>query len=327
MTPETLRDRLRLAATLDGGPALHSVADAARSCVGAWRSPARARVTLYLHRQFLAAGFEEELVRARVGEVIDALIETGDLTPVRLDGKPSLVLSRPRWIAIAENDFVFLGQDDFETPATRSAGGYVRRGTAPPAHVAPIDFAAFMGRHGYRNHLARRTGGSGDGTLTEFWAMLSETLCHDGLPLDATQLRAVIDPPGTHKGRFGRHNHPTVEGRWRTAAPDGTWCAVRPGRSPNEWHPIVIRVAGDDVRSLDLFDWDEWTWALLARGLAIGAPERAIWRMGMLSFEHPVPAQFQRALKLLGAPGVARWSWTVTESANAAFSRWRAVAL
>ena len=44
-------------------------------------------------------------MRARVGDVVDALIDVGDVTPVRLSGKASLVLSRPRWIAIAPQDF------------------------------------------------------------------------------------------------------------------------------------------------------------------------------------------------------------------------------
>lgn len=327
LTPETLRSRLRLEAAPDGGPAVHSVANATRSCVRAWRSPARVRVTAYLHRQLLAAGFEEELVRTRVGEVVDTLIEVGDLTQVRLNGKASLVLSRPQWIAIAENDLAFLGQEDVESPATRSTDGYVRRCAAPPVDVLPTDFAAFMGQPGYWRHLARRTGGTGESTLSEFWATLSGSLRHDGQPLDATQLRALIDPPGTHQGRFGRYNQPAVSGRWKTVAPDGTWCAARPGRNPNEWHPIVIRVTGGEVLSLDLFDWDEWNWALLARGVAVGAPERAIWAAGTLSFEHPVPVQFRRALRLVGTPGVWRWTWTMTEGAIAAFARWRGSAL
>lgn len=327
LTPEALRSRLSLETAADGGPAIGSVADAARACVRAWRSPARARVTAYLHRQFIAAGFEEELVRARVGEVIDALIEVGDVTPVRLSGKASLVLSRPQWIRIAADDFAFLGQDDAEMPALRSTAGFVRRGIASAEHATPIELAEYMGPPGFRRHLARRTGGTGDGALTEFWSTLSATLRHDGQPLDATQLRAVVDPPGTHDGRFGRYNQPTVSGRWKTAAPDGTWCAVRPGRNPNEWHPILIRVTGNEVQSLDLFDWDEWDWALLARGDALRVPERATWAGGTLSFEHPVPAQFRRALRLLGAPGAWAWTWEMTEGASAALSKWREASL
>jgi hypothetical protein len=327
LTPEGLRSRLGFAVHADGGPAICTVADAVRGCVRAWRSPARARVTAYLHRQFLAAGFAEDLARARVGEVVDALIEVGDLAPVRLSGKASLVLSRPQWVRIATDDYAFLGQDDADTPALRSTDGYVRRGVAIAEHATPIDLAAYIGPAGYRRHLARRTGGTGDGALAEFWATLSASLRHDGQPLDAGQLRAVVDPPGTHDGRFGRYNQSAVSGRWKTTAPDGTWCAVRPGRSPNEWHPVLIRVTGTEVQSLDLFDWDEWNWALLARGIAIGAPERASWAAGILSFEHPVPAQFQRALRILGAPGAWAWTWNMAESASAALSQWRESAL
>lgn len=128
-------------------------------------------------------------------------------------------------------------------------------------------------------------------------------------------------------GRFGRYNQLNVSGRWKTVAPDGIWCAVRPGRNPNEWHPILIRVTGAEVQSLDLFDWDEWNWALLARGSALGAPERATWAAGTLSFEHPVPAQFQRALRLLGTPGGWAWTWDMSDGASAALSRWREDAL
>lgn len=327
LTPDTLRSKLRFLSDPDGSPAVGSVAEAARACVRAWRSPARARVTAYLHRQFIAAGFAEDLVRARVGNVVDALIDVGDVTPVRLSGKASLVLSRPRWIAIEPQDFAFLGRDDAETPVAGAMNGYVRRATALADYATAEEFVSFMGAPAYRRHLARRTGGSGDGALGEFWATLTSALRHDGQPLDASQMRAVVDPPGAHDGYFGQHNQQTVSGRWKVGAPDGTWCGVRPGRNPSEWHPILIGVSGSDVQSLDLFDWDEWAWALLARGSALGAPERSEWKADILSFQHPIPAQYVRALRLLARPGDRRWTWTISEGAHAAFSRWRATAL
>ncbi len=323
LTPETLRERLRFAADPEGAPAIGSVADAARACVRSWRSPARARVTAYLHRQFMAAGFAEDAVRARVGDVVDALIDIGDVTPVRLSGKASLVQSRPQWVRIGDAEHAFLGQEDVETALVGAAQRYARSAALPPTSSAPTDFDMWVGPAGFHGHLARRTGGTGDSALSELWAVLSAAVRHDGQPLDASQLRAVVDPPGAHHGRFGRHNLPTVSGRWKTEVPDGTWCAVRPGRNANEWHPILVRMIGTEVRSLDLYDWDEWNWALLARGVAIGAPERMTWADGRLSFEHPVPAQFKRALRLLGGPGTWAWTWSVSEGAHAAFLRWR----
>lgn len=327
LTPATLRVRLGYEASIDDGPAIGATADAVRSCIRAWQSPARARVTAYLHRQLLAAGFAEEAVRARVGEVIDALIDVGDLTPVRLSGKASLVLSRPKWVSIAKDDYAFLGQEGPRMPPLHSAGNYVRRAATPAENTVPVSLREFMGAPGYRRHLARRTGGTGDGTIGEFWATLSAAIRHEGQPLDAAQLRAVVDPPGTHEGRFGRHNQPTVTGRWKTIAPDGTWCAVRPGRHANEWHPILIQVATSEILALDLYDWDEWNWALLARGEAVGAQERSVWSENRLSFEHPVPSQYLLALRLLGAPGPWAWTWTMTKAANAAFDAWREATL
>lgn len=323
LTPESLRDRLGFAADATGAPAIGSVAQAARACVYAWRSPARARVTAYLHRQLIAAGFEEDLARPRVAEVIDTLIEVGDFTPARLSGKASLVLSRPQWIRIAEDDFAFLGHQDLGSQPTAVTPGFVRRVAVADETADPIDFAGFIGVPGYRRHLARRTSGTGDGVLTELWSILSSAVRHDGQPLDAALVRAVVDPPGSNHGHFGRHNQPQLSGRWKAAAPDGTWCAVRPGRHPNEWHPILVRVAGAEITSLDLFDWDEWNWALLARGVANGAPERSTWVSGTLSFEHPVPAQFLRALRLLGIPGKSAWTWQLTDNAHTAFVHWR----
>lgn len=322
LTTESLRDRLGFTPDAAGAPAIGSVAQAVRACIHSWRSPARARVTAYLHRQLIAAGFEEELVRARVAEVIDALIEVGDVTPVRLSGKASLVMSRPQWIRIADSDLAFLGQQDVGSQLTAVTQGFVRRVAAVDETANPIDFAAFMGAPGYRRHLARRTGGTGDGTVTEFWSVLSHAVRHDGQPLDTSLIRAVVDPPGSNDGRFGRYNQPQLSGRWKATAPDGTWCAVRPGRNPNEWHPILVRVAGVEVTSLDLFDWDEWNWSLLARGIANGAQERSNWTSGTLSFEHPIPAQFLRGLRLLGVPGKWAWTWLLTDDAHTAFTNW-----
>ena len=103
LTPDSLRARLGFTADDANTPAIGPIAEAARVCVQNWRSPARARVTAYLHRQLIAAGFDEEQVRDRVGDVIDALIDTGDLTAIRLDGKASLILSRRSFVATGGN--------------------------------------------------------------------------------------------------------------------------------------------------------------------------------------------------------------------------------
>jgi hypothetical protein len=321
LTPDSLRARLGFSADDANTPAIGPIAEAARVCVQNWRSPARARVTAYLHRQLIAAGFDEEQVRDRVGDVINALIDTGDLTAIRLDGKASLILSRRSFVSTGGIEHAMLGAVGDAIVACEP-WRYTRTRTVVPEGLSAEAFSDWLGPAGYRRHLGRRLGGSAHGTITEYWAALTSSLQHEGNPLDATLLRAVVQPPGTQNGFFGRHNVPAVSGRWTAAAPDGTWCAVRPGRNPNEWHPIVVTVTGPEVRALDLYDWDEWNWALLARGAAIGTPERSTWQDDFLAFEFPIPKQFVRALRLLGGPAERRWTWRLSATAHQCFDAW-----
>ncbi len=323
LDPNTLRQRLGFEVDYAALPAVGSVAAAARTCIRSWRSPTRARVTAYLHRQLIAAGFDEDQVPDRVTDVVDALIDIGDVTAVRLDGKASLVPSRRTWVRFGKAAYAVLGEATDDSPIEHDHRRYARLASSVPDTAFPLSFSDWLGPAGFRSHLARRMNGHADGTISEFWATLSSVLHHEGAPLDSSRLRAVIRPPGAQNCFFGRHNLPAVSGRWALAVPDGIWCGVRPGRNPNEWHPVLARVEGTQVQALDLYNWDEWNWALLARGVALGATERSTWQNGVLAFEHPVPAQFIRALRLIGGPGKQAWTWQISEAASRCFDEWR----
>ncbi|MEO6216477.1 MAG: hypothetical protein ABIO86_10640 [Sphingomonas sp.] len=322
LTSDAFRAQLGLVTDGAGAPAIGPIAELVRACVQNWRSPARARVAAYLHRQLNAAAFDDEQARDRVSDVIDALIDIGDLTAIRLNGKASLVLSRRSLVDTGGLENAMLGALGNDRSLACDHWRYARARAVATDGPSPETFSDWLGPAGYRRHLARRLGGSADGTISEYWATLSSSLQHEGLPLDAKALRAVVERPGSRNGFFGRHNLPIVNGRWSTAVPDGTWCAVRPGRNPNEWHPIVATVTGTEVRALDLYDWDEWNWALLARATSIGAPERSTWQDDILAFEYPVPKQFVRALRLLGGPGERGWTWRLSEAAHQCFDAW-----
>ncbi|WP_227243247.1 hypothetical protein [Paraburkholderia caribensis] len=322
LDPNMLRQRLGFETDSAGAPAVGSVAAAARACIQSWRSPARARVTTYLHRQFLAAGFEEEQPRDYVKDVIDALIDIGDVTRVRLDAKDSLLLSSPSVVSISDEAFIVLGRVDDHLLAGSSSSLYARHTSSLPVAIKATSFSEWIGSADFHSHLARRVGSQTGGTIREFWHCLTDALTHDGNPLDSMKLRAVVGSP-TPTGLFGRHNAPGVTGRWASTVPDGTWCGVRPGRSPNEWHPVLAKVEGTATTTVDLYNWDEWAWALLARGIVTGMPEYSNWRNGILAFEHPVPTQFVRAMRLLGGPGERPWTWQVSEAAYLCFEKWR----
>ncbi|UWQ81461.1 hypothetical protein K3725_20330 (plasmid) [Leisingera sp. S132] len=323
LTPEVLRKKLGFELASDGGPSVRSIANAARECVQKWRSPTRARVTRFLNQQLLAASFDEDFVRDRVTNVLDTLIETGDLTKARFDGKHCLVLSRTQWIKITDEEFAFLGHGDTDAPLIGSLNSYVRRVSRVGKFATPTSLFDYMGLPGHLRHFARRTGTTIDAPLSEFWSVLCNLAKNEGQPIDADQIRAVVDPPGSTNGFFGRHDQLSVSGRWKQAAPEGVWCAVRPGRNQFEWHPIILSVGEREVLSLDLYDWDEWCWSLLARGRSIGIEERSYYSDGTLSFEHPIPTQFRRLLSLIGEPGEKSWTWRMSLGAENAFSKWR----
>lgn len=322
LTSTDLQARLGLSGE-GSRPHAAAIARSARACVAAWCAPPRQRVTTYLTRQLIAAGFDADATREEVRDALDGLLDIGDLASVRLDGKPSLVMALATIVRVDNGRYVLLGaqaQERDEARGTLLARHVRSAGTG--GHVQ--DFAEWLGPPGYRRHLDRRTRSQTQGALSELWPVLCAALEHEGLPIDPAKLRALVAPPGTANGYFGRYNQPAVSGRWSTQAPDGQWCAVRPGRNANEWHPILIDVAGSDIRALDLFDWDEWNWALLARGLVLGAPERQHWNETMLSFEHPVPDQVVRALRLLGGPSARAWTWDLDPESYACFAAWQA---
>jgi hypothetical protein len=318
----TLRQRLGFRADREDVPAVDSVAEAARTCIQSWRSPARARVTTYLHRQFIAAGFDEGLVRNRVTDVIDALIDIGEFTRIRLDGKDSLALSGPSIVSINDGSFIVLGKVAAPLPNDFHGPRYTRLTSSVPVALESVPFSDWIGPAGFHLHLARRVGGQADSTLREFWRCLADAVTHEGNPLDPVTMRAVVGSPDATVW-FGRCDTPEVSGRWASTVPNGTWCGVRPGRAPNEWHPILATVEGSAAQALDLYNWDEWAWALLARGVVTETPENSNWRNGVLTFQHPIPTQFVRAMRLLGGPGPRAWTWQVSEAANQCFDNWR----
>ena len=233
LTPSELQARLGFSGE-EGRPHVSAIARAARACVNAWRAPPRQRVTVYLTRQLIAAGFDEDASREEVRNTLDGLLDISDLASVRLDGKTSLVMAMATMVGIGANHYALLGaqaRDVDETASSGLARLIPSAGTDVGGQVQ--DFARWLGPLGYQFHLERRAKSRAQGTLREFWSMLCAALRHEGLPSILRRSARVVAPPGTANVFFGRHGEPTVSGRWaqRTRRP---MCAVRPGRNANE---------------------------------------------------------------------------------------------
>ena len=190
-------------------------------------------------------------------------------------------------------------QDDDDLAALHMAG------------VREISLDEWLQPLGYLRHAARREGRilRSDGVLlSQFWELLEATLVNEGLPLgDDAEVRVVTGEPGTFFGRlYAEH----CEGRWSDSTSDGVWCACRRGYGDSHWHPIIMSVNGGERRALDLFDMDEWRWALLGRARRIGPDERIERIDGEVRLSFPAPSQFAAAMDILG-PRRASWSWAV----------------
>jgi hypothetical protein len=178
-----------------------------------------------------------------------------------------------------------------------------------------VSLAEWLHPLGFLRHAARRAGNAVRGDevdLARFWERLVAALGAEGLPLGLdAELRAVVGEPG---GFFGRHTVAGVEGRWREAPPSGVWCAYRRGHGDGHWLPTLVSVDGDERRSLDLFDDDEWRWALLARSRVVGPAEVARRSEGEVVVTWPLPAQLRAAMDIIGIP-TGRWQWRVADDA------------
>lgn len=313
----------------DGKPHLAPIAHAVRQAVAVWGRPPRQRVSAYLHRQLEAAGYGEEEAQASVKRALDGLLDIGDIVSVRLDGRASVVLALPQMVVIGASEAVLLGDSGRMGQAPSLKAGADRMANCLARHVAPddrelegvrrVDFDEWIGPGAYLDQLRRRSGDSSPASLADFWAFLTGVIEREGAPVDLQHVRALVHPPGHRDGFFGHHNRPGSEGRWSAAVPPAIWCAVRAGRNANEWHPILLDARGDAPRAIDCYDWDEWSWALRARGIAMGAPERMRVNGCTIQFEQPIPRQFQRALMLLGSAGERPWAWDLSAEARIRF--------
>ena len=188
------------------------------------------------------------------------------------------------------------------------------------AGIARCEFQDWLRPLGYLRHARRRIGFPvrDDALPVEnFWELLVDTLTREGHPLGTdTEIRILSAQPGSY---FGRHDSPELEGRWIGTVEDGVWCAYRRGYSDAHWHPVIVAADGRELRALDLYDADEWRWAVIARGRAVGPHERVYQNGNVVQLSFQPPSQLSAAMDLLG-PRTRGWTWQVAEGAPSFWS-------
>jgi len=330
MTMETLtraelaRDRGFVDA--DGNPSARAIAQLLRDASGRWGLCPRRALFRHAREELRSGDIPTELVPA----VLERLLALGEMAEVTIGHEIFIAPTEPRWIAIGGGRAALIG------PLTLPAGsGLVEVSGLSPDDVvvrfvieteecaACLDAAGarqvtledWLHPVGYLGHILRREGNAVRGdqcSLARYWERLVAAVAEEGLLLGPdAELRVVVGLPGSF---FGRHTASSVEGRWAERAPDGVWCAYRRGHGDNRWLPTLVSVDGDELRALDLFDDDEWRWALFARSKVLGVEEVVQRIAGEEGVTWPLPAQLRAAMDLIGVP-VGPWRWKVAEGA------------
>lgn len=299
-----------------------AIASLLRAPLSRWGLSPKRAILQHVRAELRAGGVEDV---SDISRVLQRLVDLGECDELYVGHEAYLTPTTPRWISVGDGVSAYLGAS--EPPdelllADTGHGDIVRRlrvetdddaAILDLAGVQEVSLEEWLVPPGYLRHASRRTrqtARSDAVSLGGFWDLLDEALTEEGLTLGAdAEVRILGGRPGEF---FGRHDTSQPEGRWMTDPGEGLWCAYRRGYGETHWHPCIITVAGEGRRALDLYDEDEWRWAVLARGRRFGAEEfaRADGRRVQLTF--PAPGQLRAAMDILGRPSGA-WAWDVSQ--------------
>lgn len=305
----------------EGRPSERGIASILRAPLNRWGLSSKRSVLKHARAELRACGVDEV---GDVPHVLRRLVDIGECEEVYVGHEVYLAPTTPRWLSVGDGVSAFLGVSgppDGLSLVDSNHHDIVRRVRVDSdeeaallelAGVQEISLSEWLMPLGYLRHASRRMrqpARSDAITLESFWDLLEEALTEEGLTVSAdAEVRFLGGRPGDF---FGRHDSSNVEGRWTINPGEGLWCAYRRGYGDTHWHPCIIAVTGDGQRVLDLYDDDEWRWAVLARGRRVGAEEivRADGLRVHLTF--PAPVQLRAAMDILGSRTSA-WSWEVS---------------
>ena len=304
----------------EGNPSERAIADLLRTPLNRWGLSPKRAVLEYARAELRACGIEDV---SGVPHILQRLVDLGECDELYVGHEPYLAPAGPRWIPVGSGVAVYLGAaeppddlaltDEDHRDIVRRMRVETEEGvtTLELAGAQEMSLAEWLVPPHYLHHASRRKrqpARSDKVSLIRFWDLLEDAFTEEGMPIASdAEVRVLGGRPGEY---FGRHFSVEPEGRWTTEPEDGLWCAYRHGYREAHWHPCIISVAGDDRRILDLYDEDEWRWAVLARGRRIGAEEIVRWVGATIQLTFPAPTQLRTAMDILGRPSGA-WAWEV----------------
>jgi hypothetical protein len=336
--PEELGARFGFSRDAEGGVAWSALGDLVREAAARWSIARRVTLRRFVEGALRASGIDDQNTLDRIDQAIDALVHLGDLEPVFVDEPDTnqdtdntldvsitstrgarLAATRPRHLLIGGRRLVvglstmspsvsierFGGAERSSSLARWAASDEGSKAQLDAAGFAECDFEDWMGVPGWLGHLERRRA-TETAELRDLWSCLLSNLEQFGMGVgDPTAYAIVVGSSGRY---FGRPD--ALDGRWAPgdATPDGTWCGFVRGHGSQHLRPVIASSSGGRiVRALDLYDLEEFRWALLARGCH---GQREVVRVmdRRLAFTFPCPAQWRRVAALCRVDG---WNWSL----------------
>ena len=314
---------------VEGDVHRRGVAGLLRMALARWGLSPRRALTRYARQQLEAVQVASPSTTTLVGNVLDYLQTLRECDDVLIGSERYVAPAYSRWIRTGPHAATLLGVDPVPSglkllePLTQ--GDMVRRVRIGSDEDVENLYASqfeecsldeWLRPLHYLRHHRRRVGHpvrEDQITLHHFWEVLVATVSAEGRPAASDgDLRVLAGTPGTH---FGKYSSAQCEGRWTTEPDDGVWCAYRRGYGDSHWHPVIVLVDGSDRRIVDLYDHDEWRWAILARAKATEVHEVVRENGEVVEFTHPLPSQVRTAMDLMG-PWLRGWAWQVPEGAT-----------
>ena len=305
----------------EGKPGYRAIADLLRAPLNRWGLSPKRAVLQYVRAELRAYGVED---LSRIPRVLQRLVDIGECDDLYVGHEPCLAPGTSRWISVGDGVAAYLGVSEPPDGLSLVDGDHhdvIRRfrvdtdedaATLELAGVQEMSLADWLVPPGYISHASRRLGRparNDEVSLCGFWELLENALTEEGLALGAdAEVRMLGGCPGEF---FGRHNSLQPEGRWTTDPDDGLWCAYRSGYGDTHWHPCIIAVGGSVRNVLDLYDEDEWRWAVLARGRCVGPEEVVRAHPPKIQLTFPAPNQLRAAMDIVGRPTGA-WAWNAS---------------
>ena len=304
-----------------GKPGFRAIADLLRAPLNRWGLSPKRAVLQYVRAELRAYGVED---LSRIPRVLQRLVDIGECDDLYVGHEPCLAPGTSRWIPVGDGVAAYLGVSEPPDALSLVDGDHhdiVRRfrvdtdedaATLELAGVQEVSLADWLVPPGYISHASRRLrrpARSDEISLSGFWEIIENALTEEGLVLGSdAEVRILGGYPGEF---FGRHNSSHPEGRWTADPEDGLWCAYRSGYGDTHWHPCIVSVSGKVRKVLDLYDDDEWRWAVLARGRCVGPEEIVRADAPKIQLTFPAPNQLRAAMDIVGPPTGA-WSWNMS---------------